>query len=179
MPEVEKFGRRHVVVRDFLIPLLVGAVGLIGSLGAVYLVNENNTRQLETQKTIEFESRVLDQRLVLIDRAAKIFGKSPGLQDLWSRYLTSLPHSSRNGKHEPPLEVLEKLTEAQGEFQSVLFLAQAYFGQKTKAAITDLGSVKGPWWTKPKVKQDALIAAMVEEASLGLKTLPSSIRRTQ
>jgi hypothetical protein len=66
--------------------------------------------------------------------------------------------------------------QAQGEFQSVLFLAQAYFGPKTKAAIAALGSTEGPWWTKPKAKQDALMAAMIEEASLGLRVLPNMLQ---
>lgn len=179
MPDNEQLGSRHLVARDFLIPLLVGAVGLGGSLGGVYLANANNARQADVQKAIEYEGKIVDQRLALIDRTAKIFGESPGLMDLWSRYLEPVHRPKAAPKLAQPLDVTEKLMEAQGEFQSVVFLAQAYFGPKTKAAITDLSSVQGPWWTKPKDKQNALVDAMIEETWLGLKALPDVLRRVQ
>lgn len=179
MANREQVGKRHLVGRDFVIPVLVGVVGLSGSLGGVYLANANNARQADRQVAINYESKILDQRQLLIDRTAKIFGQSPGLDDLWSRYLEPINKPKALPKLARPMDVTAKLMEAQGEFQSVLFLAAAYFGPKTKAAIADLGSTEGPWWTKPKVKQDALVSAMIEEMSLGLRVLPNVLHEAK
>jgi hypothetical protein len=179
MEDSEDIGKQHIVGRDFVIPILVGIVGVAGSLGGVYMGNINNTHQVEIQKAAEYESKLLDQRLAIIDRTAKVFGRSPGLSDLWERYLKPIQKAKEAPELEKPPDVVEKLMDAQGEFQSVLFLAQAYFGPKTKAAIAELGADEGPWWTKPKAKQDALVAAMIEEASLGLRVLPNMLQRVQ
>jgi hypothetical protein len=138
MANGEQLGKQHLVGRDFVIPILVGVVGLSGLLGGVYLANTNNARQADRQAVMNYESKVLDQRLSLIDRTAKIFGQSPGLDDLWSRYLEPIQKPKALPKLARPIDVTEKLMQAQGEFQSVLFLAQAYFGPKTKAAIAAL-----------------------------------------
>ena len=178
MTEQVQNSKRHIVARDFLIPLIVGIVGVAGSLGGVLIANSNSAQLAERQKLIEFETKIFEQRLSLIDRAAKIFGKSPGLQDVWTQYTNRI--SSTKGKSPTlPAQLVEKLTEAQGEFQSVVFLAQVYFGPNTRAAITDMSSIEGPWWKKPKAKQDALIAAMLSEASVGLTAIPSLGKHAQ
>lgn len=173
MTEQEPPSKRHVFARDLLMPLIVGAVGVIGSLSGVLIGNASNARQAERQQQVAFQTRILDQRLALIDRAARIFGKSPGLQDVWGLYLKATGAAHDGTAPELPMALLDKLTEAQGEFQSVLFLSQVYFGPKTRAAIKDLSSTDGPWWQKPKPKQDAFIAAMVSEATLGVDAVPS------
>jgi len=144
-----------------------------GSLGGVYLANANAAKQAATQKAIELESKWFDQRIALIDRTAKIFGKSPGLQDVWEQYLNEVAvHTRKKSKTIPP-EIIEKMTEAQGEFQSVIMLLPLYFGPKTVAALKTLSDIRGPWWTKPKDKQDALLVAMSEEIKYGIRLLPS------
>ncbi|MEJ8838404.1 hypothetical protein [Ramlibacter sp. AN1133] len=155
--------------------MLVGMVGVAGSLGGVLIAGVTSARQAEIQKTIELEGKLVDQRIALIDRAAKVFGKSPGLQDLWERYRQHL--SAPDGAAKMPAELIEKLAEAQGEFQSVLLLSQAYFGPKTKVAIFELSAAEGPWWQKPKAKQDALIQAMLSETGYGLSAIPTVQKR--
>lgn len=161
--------RRHIWARDFIIPLLVGIVGVAGSLGGVFIAGWNSARQAETQKLIELQGKFFDQRLALIDRTARVFGKSPGLQDFWTLYVKELRSNSDSSKL--PADLIDKLTEAQGEFQSVLFLSRAYFGPKTQAAIAELSDAEGPWWQKPKAKQDALIVAMLSETGYGLSAI--------
>lgn len=173
MDDQVQSSKRHIIARDFLIPLIVGFVGVAGSLGGVLIANSSSAQQAERQKLIEFEAKIFEQRLELIDRAAKIFGKSPGLQDVWAQYTNRLVISDKGKPPALPMELVDKLTEARGEFQSVLFLAQAYFGPNTRAAIDDLSAIQGPWWQKPKAKQDALVAAMLAEASVGLTAIPS------
>lgn len=169
--------RRHILVRDYVIPLMVGLVGVAGSLGGVFIGGSISARQAETLKVIELEGKVVDQRLALIDRAAKVFGKSPGLQDFWEHYQQEL--TANNGSSSKiPADLIEKLVEAQGEFQSVLFLSHAYFGPNTKAAISELSAEKGPWWQKPKAKQDALIVAMLSESGYGLRAIPQLVKQT-
>lgn len=146
-------------------------MGVVGSLGGVVIANSSSARQAELQRAIELESKVVDQRITLIDRAAKVFGKSPGLQDLWERYRESLEAKGHSAK--VPTELIEKLADAQGEFQSVLFLSQAYFGPRTKGAVSELSAAEGPWWQKPKAKQDALIEAMLSETAYGLSASPA------
>lgn len=167
--------RFHIWARDFAIPLLVGVVGVVGSLGGVFIAGASSARLAETQKAIELEGKFVDQRFALIDRTAKVFGKSPGLQDLWERYRQEL--TANNGPGKMPADLIEKLAEAQGEFQSVLFLSQAYFGPKTREAIDELSAAEGPWWQKPKAKQDALITAMLSETGYGLSAIPILVNR--
>jgi len=108
--------QRNSWARHFAIPLLVGVVGVAGSLGGVLIASVTSARQAEIQKTIELEGKLVDQRIALIDRAAKVFGKSPGLQDLWERYRQYL--SATDGPAKMPGELIEKLAEAQGEFRA-------------------------------------------------------------
>lgn len=164
--------KHHTLARDFLIPILVGIVGLVGSLGGVYIANSHNTKQATTQKAIEFESKILEQRISLLDRTAKIFGKSPGLQDYWEKYIKiEIPNKTQESNISSS-DLIDRLTDAQGEFQSVVMLASVYFGPKTNQALSELSDVKGPWWTKPKEKQDALLTAMSQELSFGFQSLP-------
>lgn len=171
MSDLPAVGKHHLVARDFVIPILIGIVGVAGSLGGVYIANANAAKQAEVQKTIEFESKWFDQRLQLIDRTANIFGKSPGLQDVWVQYLEELAAKARGKSKNVPPEVLEKITEAQGEFQSVIMLIPLYFGPKSTAALQGLSDIKGPWWMKPREKRDALLVAMSQEVTYGLKSL--------
>lgn len=155
---------------DLAVPLAVGLIGILGSLGGVYLGNIMSLTQTERVKAIEWESQILAQRIALLDRAAKIFGKAPGIQDVWDKYTAGL------GKSEPKLEVVEKLTEYQGEYQSVVYLSVIYFGPKTRAALKELSDEKVPWWNKQKSKQDALLGAMSEELTLGVNRLPKILQ---
>ena len=163
--------RSHAVARDLYVPLIVGIFALLGTIAGVLLANAHNTKLAERQIVIEFEGKIYEKRIELIDRTANIFGKSPGLQDVWSQYIekTTVEQSKQS-----PIELAEKLSEAQGEFQSVVFLSQAYFGPRTRSALADLSASSGPWWNKPKDKQDALLASMISEVTFGMTILPAS-----
>jgi hypothetical protein len=175
MSPQDDLGRRHAVGRDFLIPLLVGIVGLSGSLGGVVVANSNNARQAEFQSAIDLQGRILDQRLALIDRSAKIFGESEGLSVLSAQ--NAAPNSETHLMPDRHVEISERLMEAEGEFHSVIFLAHAFFGPKTKAAIASLDSNQGKWWMKPKTGQNRLIDAMLEESWYNLDALTELLGR--
>lgn len=161
--------QKRSLIFDLAVPSIVGLIGILGSLGGLYLGNSISLNQTERVKAIEWESQILAQRIALLDRAARIFGKAPGIQDVWNKYTASL-------KTEPQLEVVEKLSEYQGEYQSVVYLAVIYFGPKTRAALKELGDEKGPWWNKQKSKQDAFLVAMSEELTLGVSRLPKILQ---
>lgn len=149
---------------EILPQLTTTVIGAASALLGVILGNIMDSNRFDTQKSFEIKNQVLNQRIIILDRAASIFGMSPGISDYWDEYLRT-----KFSKGNQPVEIIGKLTEYQGEFQSVVWLASVYFGPKTKAAIDSLGNEVGPWWTKSKARQDAFMAAMFEELSYGMK----------
>ncbi len=176
MTDPELSLKQRSIWQDCLIPIAVGLVGISGSLGGVYLAGELNIRQAESQKLLDYENQILNQRIAVLERASKIFGKAPGIQDVWSKYSKSF-RNSKGELNNPPLDIVEKLTDYQGEYQSVVSLAGIYFGPKTRTAIADMSSEKKPWWNKSKKNQDAFFAAMSTELTLDLKRLTTLNQR--
>ena len=174
--DIPQSSRIAYIAEKILIPLIVGIVGVGGALGGAYTTGWLNVRQFEKQKAVEWESQIFTQRMGIIDRSATIFGKSPGIQDFWRKYVSSLPETVDLVKFDPSVEVVTKLTEYHGEFESVMNLAALYFGPKTRDAIRSIGTEPGPWWNKSKEGRDAFIQAMVEELTVNFRHFPEVLR---
>ncbi|WP_275166187.1 hypothetical protein [Citrobacter koseri] len=143
--------------KEFFLPIIVGLIGVFGTLLGVVVTNYEHSESERENRIYLYKSKIIDQRIQLIDRAANIFGQSPGLEDVWHNY-----HDAIN-KREVDRSIIDRLSSAQGEFQSVVFLSAVYFGPKTRQALKELSDYPGPWWAKPKEKQDGLIVSMTEE----------------
>ncbi|MCY4767005.1 hypothetical protein [Klebsiella aerogenes] len=156
---ITKVEKIYFYIKDFALVL----IGVAGTLAGVMVTNNQNVENDKSAQIYTYQSKIIDQRIKLIDRAANIFGKSPGLQDTFKEYSNGLS----KGEIEQP--VIDKITDAQGEFQSVVFLASVYFGPKTQKALKDLSDINAPWWAKPKVLQDNLIMAMTTEIDYKIK----------
>ena len=154
--KIEKF---FSYIKDFVLVL----IGVAGTLAGVMVTNNQSVENDKSTRIYTYQSKIIDQRINLIDRAANIFGKSPGLQDTFKEYSDGFS----KGKIEQ--SVIDKITDAQGEFQSVVFLASVYFGPKTQKALKDLSDINAPWWAKPKALQDNLIVSMTAEIDYNIK----------
>ncbi|WP_408941504.1 hypothetical protein ACJYUN_16180 [Klebsiella pneumoniae] len=151
-------------IKDIIPPIFLGLFGILGTLGGVLITNHQNSINEKESRLYAYQTKIIEQRISLVDRAAKIFGKSPGLQDVWKEYIDTV----KNDKVDQL--IVDKLTEAQGEFQSIIFLSSVYFGPKTQQALKDLDAYPGPWWTKPKEKQDNLVSSMALEINYEIKS---------
>lgn len=155
--------RRMVYLKDIILPLALALLGILGTLGGVVITNHQNSVNEKESRLYAYQTKIIEQRINLVDRAAKIFGKSPGLQDVWKEYIKMM----EKGKVDQ--SIIDKLTDAQGEFQSIIYLSSVYFGPKTQKALKDFDETPGPWWTKPKEKQDNFVSSMALEISYGIK----------
>lgn len=141
--------------KEFFLPIFVGIIGVFGTLGGVLVTNYQTSKTNKENQLFSYNVKIIDQRINLIDRTAKIFGQSPRLQEIWNEYIKMNKMEDKS--------INDRLSAAQGEFQSVVFLAAVTFGPKTKKALKELSDIPGPWWTKPKDKQDNLLVAMSDE----------------
>lgn len=76
--------------KDIILPLALALLGILGTLGGVLITNHQNSVNEKESRLYEYQTKIIEQRIVLIDRAAKIFGKSPGLQDIWKEHLDTI-----------------------------------------------------------------------------------------
>ena len=113
--------------------ILICALGAIASLGGVMLSGTMELNRENNTWTRSYKNEILEKRIEIIDRTAKIFGKSPGISELWGKHLKDVFSHNENKIDK---DLTEKLTEYQGEFQSVIYLASMYFGPKTNSALT-------------------------------------------
>lgn len=147
---------------DFIHIIIGGLIAATSTLCSVYLTNEHNKKISEFQHVLDFEKSTLSKRLEILEKSTRIFGKSPGIQDLWMTYRENINKTNNTA-------LSKELAEYQGEFQTVIWLASIYFGQHTKDSIAKMSSHEGPWWNKPKALQDSFIAAMREELYLDIE----------
>ncbi|MEL5357824.1 hypothetical protein PTR06_00490 [Serratia ureilytica] len=155
--------RRGIYFKDIILPFALAFLGILGTLGGVLITNYQNSVNEKESRLYEYQTKIMEQRIILVDRAANIFGKSPGLQDIWKRHLDMMEKGSIDQL------IVDKLTDAQGEFQSIIYLSSIYFGPKTQQALKDFDENPGPWWTKPKDKQDNFVSSMALEINYGIK----------
>lgn len=143
---------------DLLIPLIIASIGLVGGLLGVYVGASLNSNISKEMLQISYQNQILQQRIKLIDRAALIYGKAPGVSDLWSDY-----------RKNPSIELSKDLSEYNSEFNAVIHLSDIYFGPKTKAALTEMTVKDSPWWEKNKELVGNYIGAMSSELNHGIE----------
>ncbi|HHU4044521.1 TPA: hypothetical protein ACUB6H_000061 [Enterobacter cloacae] len=151
-------------LKDIVIPITLSLFGILGTLGGVLIANHQSSVNEKESRHYVYQTKIIEQRINIVDRAARIFGKSPGLQDTFNEYIKVIAKGDKLDK-----DATQQLTEAQGEFQSIIYLSTIYFGPKTREALKELGEAPGPWWQKPKEKQDNLVSAMASEINYDIK----------
>ncbi|MBJ8742641.1 hypothetical protein I5370_21720 [Citrobacter sp. FDAARGOS_156] len=88
--------RRGMYLKDIILPLTLTFLGILGTLGGVLITNYQNSVNEKESRLYEYQNKIIEQRIILIDRAAKIFGKSPGLQDIWNEHLDMIKKEKLN-----------------------------------------------------------------------------------
>lgn len=136
---------------------------MIGSILTGYIYEKTTNKLWEKQVNYEAKRSVLQKRSELIDKTASVFGKSPGISDVWRTYLNELDKNKLEIKN---TDLSEKLAQYNSEYYSVISLDQLYFGSKTRAVIDELGKDGKPWWEISKDKTDKLLRTMVEELNI-------------
>jgi len=105
----------------------------------------------------------MQQRIKLIDRVAKIYGKAGGVQDIWNVYRKALNDKNKS------IELSKVLAEYNSEFNAVIHLSNIYFGPKTKEALTNMAKLNSPLWNKDKDLVSKYLDAMSFELQYGIK----------
>lgn len=147
-----------------IVPIVVAFIGLFGGLGGVYVGSSLSTDASQEAVQYSYKNELLQQRIKLINRAALIYGKSPGVKDVWSSYLKAI-----EDKLEPSIELSKALAEYNAEFNAVINLSSLYFGPKTHDALEKMGQIDSPWWEKDDDLVKNYMAAMVSELKYSIQ----------
>ena len=156
-------GNSGVVSRNIM-SIVTSLIGLFGCLSGIYLassLSEDANRQIVQ---INYQNEILQQRIELLDRAAAIFGKSAGINDIWVLYREAYSELSESTGN-----LSRDLAEYNAEFNSVIHLSNLYFGPKTRDAIKAMGEPASPWWTKDSDMVADYLAAMASELNHGME----------
>lgn len=149
---------------QIVIPIASALIGLIGGLSGVYLGSNLSADASKQIVQFNYQNELLQQRIRLLDRAAAIFGTSPGINDIWTEYLKNHPESS-----EIVGRLSQDLAKYNAEFNSVIYLSSLYFGPKTHEALTLMGEQSSPWWTKNRELVTNYLSAMASEIKYGIE----------
>ncbi len=152
---------------------MVCALSAIGSWAGVTLTSEYSTSAYQKQRAFDWDAKIFDKRVEIMERMDRLIAKQPGVQDEWNRYLEAL--QAAKTQRIPPRESSEKLEDFNAGYGNVLLLARVYFGPDTKNAVNDLTKIDSPWWMKSVEKEDAVVSAMTKELSLSLPTLTATL----
>lgn len=128
------------------------------TLSGVALGGYLSLEQMEKNVIIEREIDVLDKRLNIIDRAARL----SMTRDTLIKIFKKVPDS---------LEFIYKADEYYTEYASIIVSANLYFGPKTKAAVAVLKTSPKSWVEKDKELGVAFISAMIEELRYNLTSI--------
>jgi hypothetical protein len=120
------------------------------------LVNYYSFSQQDRLSAREWEREVVKSRLELVDRLARIVGRSHLISNLTK-------------KHPSSIEIEQKVAEFYSDYSSIVIAAKIYFGPKTIAAVNKLAGTRESWVEKNIEDVKALLTAMNEELTVGLK----------
>lgn len=67
------------------------------------------------------------------------------------------------------LELIQKITDYNANWQSNIMLSVLYFGESTSIAIKKMSEESAPWWRKNKNLQDEYLNSMMKELYLGFE----------
>jgi len=168
----------NTLLAQVIVPLIIGFIGVFGTIAGVYTTYTLTSQESKKARAIEYEMTIVNQRIEIINQAARIYGKEPGISDLWLIYLQETSDNIANGNiaTQHSTELSEKLADYNSEYESVVWMAALYFGPKTREALAELGKETGPWWTKNPDTVDEFMVAMVEEINLGIEFLPDILQ---
>ena len=144
--------------------IAIAIIGLFGTIAGVYLGSSLNLKANKEAVSLAYKNELLQQRIKIIDRAAVIYGKAPGIQDIWGVYLKKL-----NGKSEQVVEFSKALADYNAEFNAVINLSNVYFGPKTQKALETMCRKDSPWWMKDKELVTKYLGAMESELKYGIE----------
>ena len=117
-----------------ILPIIVALIGFFGALISSYFGATLNSKTTKEITQLSYKNELLQQRIKIIDRAAHIFGKSPGIQDIWILYKKNLVVDS-----DKSLELSKMLAEYNAEFNAIINLSAIYFGPKTHESLKAMG----------------------------------------
>lgn len=155
---------REDLTSKVIAPIVVALISLIGGLSGVLIGGHLSTEAENDRLKINYKNEILQQRIRLIDRAASIYGKAPGIRDVWVEYL-----KSDNDKPKGNLELSEKLADYNSEFNAVINLSGIYFGPETRKALTAMAENSSPWWEKDGKLVNQYLGAMASELKYGFE----------
>lgn len=72
--------------RNSYLPIIVGLIGVFGTLLGVMITNYEHSESEKKNRIYLYKFKIIDQRIKLIDRAANIFCQSPNLENVWHDY---------------------------------------------------------------------------------------------
>ena len=147
-----------------IMPILVAMIGLLGGLAGVLIGSHLSTEAAKEIAQVEYKNELLQQRVKLLNRATLIYGKAPGIQDIWRKYL-----QPENESSEGSVELSKTLAEYNAEFNAVMSLSSVYFGPKTHEALKTMAQKSSPWWEKDGQLVQDYIGAMASELKYGIE----------
>lgn len=145
-------------ILNMITQIAVALIGAFSILAGVYVGSSLSSNASKEAMQISYKNELLQQRIEIINRAALIYGKSPGVKDIWTVYLKEF-HS----KPIVSIELSKTLAEYNSEFNAVITLSGIYFGPKTHEALKAMGEKKSPWWEKDDELVKNYMAAMASE----------------
>ena len=154
----------NIIVSQVIIPIATALIGLLGGLAGVYLGSNLSADASKQIIQVNYQNELLQQRIRILDRAAAIFGKSPGISNVWTAYLDARPEVSGSF-----VSLSRDLAEYNSEFNSVIHLSNIYFGPKTREALKSMNEHSSPWWTKNSDMVTNYLAAMASELKYGIE----------
>lgn len=168
---------------DIAITIGTAVFSFVGALAGVYAGSKFDQENWEARFELEQRKTILERRTALIEKTVSLFNRGPTIQGLRAsldaeKQLAKISLDCARAKilvvhkkqldckldHKFDPERIERLAKEihtlNAEYSSTMTLASIYFGEKTKAAITDLDS--DPWISSP-AKNQRLIDAMGQD----------------
>jgi len=151
--------------KELIVAIVVALIGLFSGLTGVYVGSSINANSAKELASYSYQNELLQQRIKLLDRAAAIYGKAPGIQDVWKSYLVT----NANKTSEKSIELSKILAEYNAEFNAVINLSGIYFGPKTHESLKIMGANESPWWEKNDELVKNYMGSMAAELKYGIE----------
>ncbi len=150
--------------QELTIPIVIAIIGLLSTLAGVYLGASLNLKANKEAAILVYKNELLQQRIKIIDRAAAIYGKAPGIKDIWEVYL-----KESYGKPGQSIKLSKTLADYNAEFNAVINLSSIYFGPKTHEALKAMCKKDSPWWMKDNELVAKYLGSMESELKHGIE----------
>jgi hypothetical protein len=151
--------------KDIIVPIAAALIALLTSLIVTKLTINNQNNILER----EYQIKIFEKRMSIIDDASKLVGANSGLNDTLNKF------QSDYKKNKYDHELIKTLMNYNEKWQTTVNLSSLYFGSKTLNAIEKLDQESEIWWYKSESLQHQYIVAMMNEVMLENITTPSDV----